>query len=375
VFARRPEELAPVPAIRVRARPTIVWEQVGLARAMRAHRLDLLLTWSERLPLLGRGRYAVWLFEPPLHRIDQSRRVRAGWWQRGSDLVTLALWKRSLRTATGVFTGSAVTAAAVRDFAPSARALYPGLDPPFSDGGDVDVHRHRGPYVLHLGSNDPRDDTPTAIAAARTAGARLVVAGAYSGPSDGAELVGRVSDADLGALYRGAQAFLDTSLYEGFGYQLLEAMACGTPVVASNTTSIPELVGDAGVLCTPGDAASFATGLRRVADEPVKTRVAALRLLFHSASVTRSLPRCHRPARTRRFWAMRCNGGSKSQTKYRSRARTGNRSDQVRTASTRCALAARGSPTCSQTIVGRARTRTASTGASSSGWRAKTTSS
>ena len=126
--------------------------------------------------------------------------------------------------------------------------------------------------MLHLGSNDPRDDTQTAIAAARTAGARLVVAGAYSGSGDGAELVGRVSDADLGALYRGAQAFLDTSLYEGFGYQVLEAMACGTPVVASDTTSIPELVGDAGVLCTPGDAASFATGLRRVADDEAFAR-------------------------------------------------------------------------------------------------------
>ena len=52
--------------------------------------------------------------------------------------------------------------------------------------------------------------------------------------------------------------------YEGFGYQVLEAMACGTPVVASNSTSIPEVVGDAGLLCPPRDAEAFAEALRRV---------------------------------------------------------------------------------------------------------------
>jgi glycosyltransferase involved in cell wall biosynthesis len=69
------------------------------------------------------------------------------------------------------------------------------------------------------------------------------------------------------ALYRGAAAFLDTSLYEGFGYQVLEAMASGTPVVASDTTSIPEVVGDAALLCPPRDADAFADALRRVLDD------------------------------------------------------------------------------------------------------------
>jgi glycosyltransferase involved in cell wall biosynthesis len=286
VFARRPEELAPVPAIRVRARPTIVWEQVGLARALRAHRLDLLLTWSERLPFLGRGRYAVWLFEPPLHRIEQNRRVRAGWWQRGSDLLTLALWKRSLGRATLVFTGSAATAEAVREAAPAARPLYPGLDPGFSAVGGGGVYSHHSAYVLHLGSNDPRDDTSTAIAAGRRARARLVIAGSYDGNANGAELVGRVSDDALVNLYRGAHAFLDTSLYEGFGYQVLEAMACGTPVVASDTTSIPELVGDAGLLCPPGDVDAFADALRRVLADDALARDLRERGLARAAEFT-----------------------------------------------------------------------------------------
>jgi glycosyltransferase involved in cell wall biosynthesis len=267
VFARHPEELPEVEAVRVAMRPTIAWEQIGLARAFKRHRLDALLTWTERLPLFGGGPFAVWLFEPPTHRIAENRRVGASQWQRASDRLTSALWRRSLKRATLVFTGSAATAEAVRDEAPRARPLYPGLELPFPDSDGPCVPMPSPPYVLHLGSSDPRDDTPTALEAARRAGARLVVAGGYGGPADGAELVGRVSDRDLVALYRGAAAFLDTSLYEGFGYQVLEAMASGTPVVASDTTSIPEVVGDAALLCPPRDADAFADALRRVLDD------------------------------------------------------------------------------------------------------------
>ena len=286
VFARHPEELAPVPAIRVRARPTIAWEQLGLPVAYRRHGLDALLTWSERLPLVGGGRFIVWLFEPPQHRIEQNRRVGASRWQRGSDLLTLALWSRSLRRATLVFTGSAATAEAIRDVAQSARALYPGLDPSFSAGGSGDVHRPHRPYVLHLGSPDPRDDTATAIEAARRAGARLVVAGGYGGRADDVELAGRISDAELVDLYRSASAFLDTSLYEGFGYQVLEAMACGAPVVASDTTSIPEVTGDAALLCPPGDANAFGQALRRILDDDALARDLRERGLARAAEFT-----------------------------------------------------------------------------------------
>ena len=251
VWARHPEELPEVDARRVTMRPTLAWEQVGLARAARD--VDVLLTWTERLPPAGRGRFVVWLFEPPTHRIDQNRRVGARAWQRGSDAVTSALWKRSLRRARVVLTGSQATADAIAEVAP-ARPLYPGLDDGFEPGGAKDYH------VLHVASGDPRDDTATAVAAALAAGRELVQVG-------GGSPRGRVSDPELVRELRRAGAFLDTSLYEGFGYQVLEAMACGTPVVASDTTSIPEIVGDAGLLCPPGDVDAFAAALRRVRDE------------------------------------------------------------------------------------------------------------
>jgi glycosyltransferase involved in cell wall biosynthesis len=267
VFARHPEQLPEADVVRVTMRPTIAWEQIGLARAFKRHRLDVMLTWTERLPLFGGGPFVVWLFEPPTHRIAENRRVGTNAWQRASDRLTAALWRRSLERARLVLTGSTETAEAVRETAASPRPLYPGLDASFLAERDVGVYSHHSPYVLHVASNDPRDDTPTALEAARRAGARLVVAGGYGGPADGAELVGRVSDEELVALYRGASAFLDTSLYEGFGYQVLEAMASGTPVVASDTTSIPEVVGDAGLLCPPRDADAFADALRRVLED------------------------------------------------------------------------------------------------------------
>jgi len=258
VYARDPEELPEVRARRVTSRLTLAWEQVGLARA--AREVDVLLTWTERLPLVGGGRFVVWMFEPPTHRIEQNRRVGASAWQRGSDAVTSLLWRRSLGRAKVVLTGSQATADAVSDVAP-ARPLYPGLDERFSPGSTRDGS------VLHIGSDDPRDDTQTALAAARAAGERLVVVGGYAGPADGGELAGRVTDDELVDHYRRADAFLDTSLYEGFGFQVLEAMACGTPVVASDTTSIPELVGDAALLCPPGDVEAFAAALRRLRTE------------------------------------------------------------------------------------------------------------
>lgn len=65
---------------------------------------------------------------------------------------------------------------------------------------------------------------------------------------------GYAPDQDLSALYSGARAFVFPSLYEGFGLPVLEAMQCGTPVIASNTTALPEVAGDAGLLIDPTDS-------------------------------------------------------------------------------------------------------------------------
>jgi glycosyltransferase involved in cell wall biosynthesis len=77
-----------------------------------------------------------------------------------------------------------------------------------------------------------------------------------------------VTDEDLPALYNGADLFCFPSLYEGFGLPVLEAMACGTPVVTSNSTSLPEVAGEAALLVDPYDVEAIAEAMRRVLEEP-----------------------------------------------------------------------------------------------------------
>jgi Glycosyl transferases group 1 len=238
-----------VPTVRVRRRPAMWWEQVGLRRAARD--ADAVLTWTDRLPLAGSGRFVIWLFELPTHRIALNRERGARTYQRASDLVTQLLWRPSLRRAARVLAGSESTAAELD----GATVLHPGIDGRFTPGPGRD-----GRYVFHLSSTDPRDNTATIVEAVRIANERL---------REPVELVvpeGRVSDDELLQLYRGAAAYLDASLFEGFGYQPLEAMACGTPVVASTASS--EVVGEAGLLCDPHDAHAQASALVRLLEEP-----------------------------------------------------------------------------------------------------------
>jgi glycosyltransferase involved in cell wall biosynthesis len=263
VFVREPVEIEGVEVVRVDPRLTIDWELRGMPAAAKRHRLDVFVTLSERLPPAGSFPIVVWLFESPVYRIRSNRRSKAPLRHRSSDVLTAVQWKRSLRRAAHVAFGSEATRDEVLSelSLSSTSVVYPGVPAGFSRGDD-----EREPFVLHLGSNDPRDNTGIAVEACARAGANLRVVGGWN--DDGAEALGRVSDEELVDLYRRASAFLDPTLYEGFGYGVLEAMACGTPVVASNVTSIPEVVGDAGLLCDPNDVDGLAHAVRRMLDEP-----------------------------------------------------------------------------------------------------------
>jgi glycosyltransferase involved in cell wall biosynthesis len=263
VFVREPVEIEGVEVVRVDPRLTIDWELRGMRTAAKEHRLDAFVTLSDRLPIAGGPPIAVWLFESPMHRIRANRRSRAPLWNLGSDIVTAALWRPSLRRAAHVAFGSRATRdEVVSDVRlASTSVVYPGVPPGFSPGPG----NGRGTYALHLGSNDPRDATDVAVEACRRAGVRLLVVGGWTG--DGAESLGRVGDDELVELYRGAAVYVDPTRYEGFGYGVLEAMACGAPVVASRVMSIPEVVGDAGLLCESGSVDDFAEALERVLHE------------------------------------------------------------------------------------------------------------
>ncbi|GGO19996.1 mannosyltransferase [Deinococcus humi] len=85
---------------------------------------------------------------------------------------------------------------------------------------------------------------------------------------DGVQLLGRVEDTALPSLYAAAEALVYPSLYEGFGLPPLEAMACGTPVITSNTTSLPEVVGDAALLINPYLEVSLLQAMQQITEQP-----------------------------------------------------------------------------------------------------------
>jgi glycosyltransferase involved in cell wall biosynthesis len=140
------------------------------------------------------------------------------------------------------------------------------------------------PYVLTVASQTARKNLAALVPAARALaadGIEVVVAGGHR-PQFAAEhgltglrMLGHVDDALLPGLYAGAVAFALPSRYEGFGLPVLEAMACGTPVVAATTGALPETCGDAAVLAEP-DGEAFAAALTRlVHDEPERDRLRA----------------------------------------------------------------------------------------------------
>lgn len=146
-------------------------------------------------------------------------------------------------------------------------------------------------FILHVGTLQPRKDLVTLIktfAQVRTASADpidLVVCGGrgwgYADPralarNEGVEssvhFIGYVPAELMADLYRAADLLLFTSLYEGFGIPVLEAMSCGLPVVATSGSSVPEVTGDAALLAPPGDVAGLAAHVVALLGNPGLSR-------------------------------------------------------------------------------------------------------
>ncbi|HEV7239982.1 MAG TPA: glycosyltransferase family 1 protein [Thermoanaerobaculia bacterium] len=149
----------------------------------------------------------------------------------------------------------------------------------------LEVVREKEPFFLWVGTLEPRKNlqrTIDAFAAYRSrshAQERLLVVGARGwGRSrislpEGVEVLGYVDDPTLRSLFRRAKALVYPSLYEGFGFPVLEAMTQGCPVIASRSSSLPEVAGDAAIYCDPLDATSIAGAMARVSDPELRERM------------------------------------------------------------------------------------------------------
>ncbi len=217
----------------------------------------------------------------------------------------LARIRRSLERATAII---AISECTRRDFVELLGAdperiqvVYPAADPRFTASMDPaardPVLRRHGiqrPYLLYVGSMGPHKNVATLVKVfrrikenqrlphrlvlcGRAAWGRDVVAGAADLVAAGeCTILDFPPNADVPALYHGADAFVFLSLYEGFGLPPLEAMACGVPVVASHAASLPEVVGDGGILVDPTDEPAIAETLCRVlGDEGLRQELRA----------------------------------------------------------------------------------------------------
>jgi glycosyltransferase involved in cell wall biosynthesis len=181
---------------------------------------------------------------------------------------------------------------------------------PVTDPEGLQAMRRRlqvesAPYVLFVGVIEPRKNLQGLIAAFELAKKRyrlphkLVVVGRKGWLSDGIyekyqrssvreDIVfpGFIPDADLPTLYSAAAALVMPSFYEGFGLPLLEAMACGTPVIASNAASLPEVVGDAAPQVDPNDIDALAETLAQILQDNGLRAINRVRGLERAAQFT-----------------------------------------------------------------------------------------
>jgi glycosyltransferase involved in cell wall biosynthesis len=164
-----------------------------------------------------------------------------------------------------------------------------GVDPGFTPYGPTPAG---DPYVLFVGALQPRKDAALAIEALALVGdgaPRLVLVGPDKGGRADAErtarrvglggrveLRGHVPEDELASLYRGAACLVFPSRYEGFGLPVLEAMASGTPVVATAAGALPEVAGDAAILIAERSPVALAGGIERAIADRDRLRAAGL---------------------------------------------------------------------------------------------------
>lgn len=170
-----------------------------------------------------------------------------------------------------------------------------GVDPAYN------VHAHAYQpgfrYLLSVSNRKPHKNEPRIIKAFAVAAIDADIRLLFTGkPTDellqlarslGVEsrlvFIGRVAEDELPGLYRGAMGLVFPSLYEGFGLPVIEAMSCGTPVLTANTTSLPEVAGDAALLVNPNSVEEIRKGIEELCNDRALREVLSAKGLLQAA--------------------------------------------------------------------------------------------
>jgi glycosyltransferase involved in cell wall biosynthesis len=259
--------------------PVALWAQLELPAVARRVAADVIWSPANIGPLRA-GRHVV-----SIH--DASVFVGPEWFSPAFRLYYRALLPRIGRRAERVLAPSEAARSdlARHGVAPEDRieVVSPGISPAFHGALDASGWEAEKPYVLAVGSRDPRKNWRTLLRAwtllpeTVRSGRKLLLAGGSArafardplGPlPPGAKLLGHVPEERLPGLYGGADLLAFPSLHEGFGLPPLEAMACGVPAVVSAIPSLREVCGDAALYHDPLDAPGLAGAIETVLGDP-----------------------------------------------------------------------------------------------------------
>ena len=288
-FRSEPEQEAfPGAELRIIPFPRL-WTHLRLSWEMARYSPDLLFVPAHVLPLVRPKRTLVTIHDlgyryfPEAH--PRRQRLYLDWSTRWNARVADHILADSCATRDALVQAYSIDRAKIT-------VAYPGYDSdlaPVRNAGVLAAVRARyaipGPYILFVGRLQPRKNLVRLIEAfARLAPDRADLSLVLAGPAGwlaepiharvrelGLEtrvlFPGYVAEEDKAAMLSGAQVFAYPSLYEGFGFPVLEAQACGVPLLASTTSSLPEVVGDGGLLVDPLDTSAIAEGLARLLDD------------------------------------------------------------------------------------------------------------
>jgi len=197
------------------------------------------------------------------------------WAEARTRRMHLPKYRHAARACDVVFVNSAFTGNDVRTHLGVEEEriciAYPGVDARFSPtGAKADLG---SPYVLFVGTREPRKNLDTLLSAMTHVretrpDVLLAVAGTEGAQQPGVRWLGYVDDEELSRLYRGASVFAYPSRFEGFGLPIVEAMASGTPTVASAHESLDEGAGDAALRADPADPLAFAHAIEQALQRP-----------------------------------------------------------------------------------------------------------
>lgn len=283
--------LNPVPARIDTSKPIqrIVWEQLFWARQARRRQVDLFHSMAFVLP--------IGLSQPGIVTVyDLSFMHYPEAYPRFRRLYLQSQTARSARAARRVIAISESGRQDIHRFfqvpLDAIDVVYPGLSPYFSPPArdDVTSYKKRASlpdrFILHVGTLQPRKNLLTLIDAfhrIRRPDLHLVLAGGKGwfydqifalverlGLENQVHFTGYVDDRELPLLYAASDLFVFPSYYEGFGMPIVEAMACGVPVIASNASAMPEAIGEAGLMFEADRAEALADSMVAVLENPAQ---------------------------------------------------------------------------------------------------------